>query len=489
MNNKVLTDLAQERRQRSSKSTKPPNQSPNQSNIQLNSSIKTNSSDEEANSIEDVEIYSSSSSSSSSTKTTTILSTSKSTEIRAHLKCSICHELYYKPTTLPCGHSFCRHCLLQVANVTVMVSTDECKCPACRALFALRVSSFQVSTPLWNVITALFPNDIVDREADAEYIFKTESAKLVSKEHVPNQNVPLPSEFVVDNLKNYRRLWRSVQVNKDDIHMRQILALASFPRVVNGEILDVGICALIMEEDEVTADEGYPILVAGDDKAFIDTTTDMRCGQVSFSLFPIDRLSDQKVPPSYTGDSFTLLEKNKMRQGKANVTFDISGLDPGCWHLCVTCEKDGDDIPLRLDLTFRISGPNEEEDEDEDDSDGSEDEDGNGRKKTATYQGGSGFVMVSDSEDEDDDDSEDEYDDGDGFVVNDDEPIEFSGEEEEEEEDSDDDDSENEQSEDILIMSSNGGGGSRGDERSNNPRPAKRRRTVIISSDSDDDSD
>ena len=398
---------------------------------------------------------------------TTSPSTSPSTEasvleVRGHLKCPVCTELFYKPVTLPCGHSFCRHCLLQVANHTVMVATDECKCPSCRQLFALRVSSFHVSIGLWSIIGTLFPQHVNDRKSDAEYIFSSESAKLVSKEHVPQQDVPKPGEYVKDALRNQRCLWRTVHIPEEDVHMRQILALASFPRKVQGETLKIGVAALIMEEDEVTIDEGYPVLVAGDDLAFVDTTQNVR---LSFSIFPVDQLSNEKVPPVASADVFSLNENARMKQGKCEVEFDIAGLDPGFWHVVLAGEDSG--TPLRLDMTFRIRDVGDEDGDDGDDDDDDDDDD-NG--KGATYQG-SGLVMVSEDDSEDDDsyEDDDQYDEEDGFIVGDDEPIEYSGEEGGDLVDDDDDEDE---SEDFVIQSS---------------RPAKRRRTTVAISDSDDD--
>lgn len=42
------------------------------------------------------------------------------------LECGICLEILIFPTTLPCHHSFCIHCIKQVENN---------KCPFCRAIF------------------------------------------------------------------------------------------------------------------------------------------------------------------------------------------------------------------------------------------------------------------------------------------------------------------------------------------------------------------
>ena len=46
------------------------------------------------------------------------------------LKCSCCYELMVEPTTLNCGHSFCRHCLALWLN-----QGKQHICPQCRSVW------------------------------------------------------------------------------------------------------------------------------------------------------------------------------------------------------------------------------------------------------------------------------------------------------------------------------------------------------------------
>uniref|UniRef100_A0A8C4WZX6 Tripartite motif-containing protein 47 n=1 Tax=Eptatretus burgeri TaxID=7764 RepID=A0A8C4WZX6_EPTBU len=46
------------------------------------------------------------------------------------LKCTVCLQLYKKPVTLPCGHSFCHACIENHWE-----SQEVCNCPNCREVF------------------------------------------------------------------------------------------------------------------------------------------------------------------------------------------------------------------------------------------------------------------------------------------------------------------------------------------------------------------
>ena len=49
-----------------------------------------------------------------------------------NFECSICRELFFKPVSLACQHTFCSHCIENFKK-----STIEAKCPLCRLYFFL----------------------------------------------------------------------------------------------------------------------------------------------------------------------------------------------------------------------------------------------------------------------------------------------------------------------------------------------------------------
>lgn len=53
-------------------------------------------------------------------------------EMREHLTCSICNELFLEPVTLQCSHSFCRYCYFKTLHFGLYYYTGNC--PTCNTL-------------------------------------------------------------------------------------------------------------------------------------------------------------------------------------------------------------------------------------------------------------------------------------------------------------------------------------------------------------------
>lgn len=72
------------------------------------------------------------------------------------LQCGCCFELMVEPTTLTCGHSFCRFCLAQWWH-----ASSHCTCPECRQPW----SGFpKVNIVLRKTIKILFPKEVAKRQ-------------------------------------------------------------------------------------------------------------------------------------------------------------------------------------------------------------------------------------------------------------------------------------------------------------------------------------
>ena len=67
------------------------------------------------------------------------------------VECPICLMLLCEPITTPCGHSFCRPCLVSTLRKT------KKKCPSCRAVCHLEAETHSENITLVNVVRASFP--------------------------------------------------------------------------------------------------------------------------------------------------------------------------------------------------------------------------------------------------------------------------------------------------------------------------------------------
>lgn len=76
----------------------------------------------------------------------------------AGLECSVCLRLYHEPTTLHCGHSFCRRCVVECMRHAL-------RCPTCRVDVPW-VDVPQVSLALQDALGRLFPAAAARRAAE-----------------------------------------------------------------------------------------------------------------------------------------------------------------------------------------------------------------------------------------------------------------------------------------------------------------------------------
>ncbi|KAL9335086.1 hypothetical protein Peur_072267 [Populus x canadensis] len=73
--------------------------------------------------------------------------------------CTLCLKLLFEPITTPCGHSFCRSCLLQ---------SMDCgnKCPLCRTVLFISPRTCSISVTLNNIIQKNFPEEYAERKSE-----------------------------------------------------------------------------------------------------------------------------------------------------------------------------------------------------------------------------------------------------------------------------------------------------------------------------------
>ncbi|KAJ7558039.1 hypothetical protein O6H91_04G023100 [Diphasiastrum complanatum] len=85
--------------------------------------------------------------------------------------CTLCLKLLYNPVTTPCGHSFCRACLMQAMD-------HGNKCPMCRTVLFVSPKTYPLSVTLNNVIQRSFPEEYAERKAESDAITLAENEIL-----------------------------------------------------------------------------------------------------------------------------------------------------------------------------------------------------------------------------------------------------------------------------------------------------------------------
>ncbi|XP_048015142.1 bifunctional apoptosis regulator-like [Megalobrama amblycephala] len=129
--------------------------------------------------------------------------------------CHCCYEVLVDPTTLTCGHSFCRHCL-----ATWWASALRTDCPECRAVW----QGFpKVNILLRDVVEKLFPTDVSRRKQAVlsnlrlRHVLQAfqQQGKREAPRAAPPQNLPL---FNILNRPPFNML------NPPQINIREVLA-------------------------------------------------------------------------------------------------------------------------------------------------------------------------------------------------------------------------------------------------------------------------
>lgn len=78
------------------------------------------------------------------------------------LECSLCLNTVCEPITIPCGHSFCRVCLVK------SLRRHKKKCPSCREVCHVTAENAAENIMIKNIAIALDPNMYTLRLAEAE---------------------------------------------------------------------------------------------------------------------------------------------------------------------------------------------------------------------------------------------------------------------------------------------------------------------------------
>lgn len=78
--------------------------------------------------------------------------------------CPLCCKLLYEPVTTPCGHTFCRGCLMRVLD-------HGNRCPMCRVVLHMSARRHPISFNLQSILTRTFPQETEERRKESREEF------------------------------------------------------------------------------------------------------------------------------------------------------------------------------------------------------------------------------------------------------------------------------------------------------------------------------
>ncbi len=291
--------------------------------------------------------------------------------LRQDLTCPICHDRLYIPVSLLCGHSFCQTCLVWWLN-ELGINTDDANdsgeedyesntgtCPTCRHLLPPRQRGaplFRVNTALKACLDTLYGAEMNQRRiAEAERKHKAIKGEGGGLHQRGNEEIVKLTEEGESDVRNRSEMndeangWvylRSAEsgysnskkisirrnVVMDDCDQRYQLSMGMtkcmYSRTATTRIVDVELCLIAMEEDEVESG-GFPaIIVEGsDDEALVCVGNDRVHTCIQSSAILIPALKTEKVAFESTPDENDALKEISLSRGMigrdGNVRFRI----------------------------------------------------------------------------------------------------------------------------------------------------------------------
>ncbi|KAL7484091.1 hypothetical protein ACHAW6_009733 [Cyclotella cf. meneghiniana] len=263
--------------------------------------------------------------------------------LRPHLSCPVCFERMYNPVSLLCGHSFCRKCLMWWLNRSDAERSDYVEisfqifgtCPSCRnpIVGENKDKLFQVNTALKACMDSLYGSEMNQRRlAENREQRKATSGELGgAHQRGCEVLVALSKEDEIgwgrNRMKDEENGWVSLYASSDNgrrgatVFIRRSIVLddcdhryqlslgftkCTLFKGTKGSIVDVELCLLGMEEDEID-DSGFPVLVTegSDDEALICTGNDRvhTCIESSARIASASELEKKKTFSCFKSES------------------------------------------------------------------------------------------------------------------------------------------------------------------------------------------
>jgi hypothetical protein len=256
--------------------------------------------------------------------------------LRQDLTCPICHDRLYNPASLLCGHSFCQTCLVWWLNELGIQTDDNDSededeeantgtCPTCRHALPPRQKGmplFRVNTALKACLDTLYGVEMNQRRmAEVERKHRAIKGEGGGLHQRGNEEIVKLTEEGEADVRNRNEMndeangWvylhsaesgygnsaKKISIRRnvvmDDCDQRYQLSMGMtkcvYLRTATSRVVDVELCLIAMEEDEVESG-GFPAIIieGSDDEALICVGNDRvhTCIQSSAILMPALKL-------------------------------------------------------------------------------------------------------------------------------------------------------------------------------------------------------
>eukprot|EP00980_Cylindrotheca_fusiformis_P002763 scaffold657_cov108-Cylindrotheca_fusiformis.AAC.4 len=225
--------------------------------------------------------------------------------LRNELTCIICHEVFLDPTSLSCGHSFCKDCLDWWWQQPQKRRAKDC--PTCRMLLPRDQQadepSIRVNVALRSCMLALYGEEVNRRvraktsgERGGQHNRGYEMLLSLNQDDWKRQDY---TTSMFAKSESYLQVRRSVVLDEQDQQMQLGLCLYGLPIQHDTTALTIRVALMRLQEDEVEDQLEFPAFTSAadeDDHHFICTSEErFRYSFLEvFSCSPSSNLQDRQ---------------------------------------------------------------------------------------------------------------------------------------------------------------------------------------------------
>lgn len=314
--------------------------------------------------------------------------------LRRDLTCAICHDIFYNPVSLLCGHSYCRECLEwwqhESAPSSSTVMAQRQNCPTCRCPIPTSSTAegaeaqLGVNTALRATVVALFGEELVQRirakkrsqagEANGAHDGGYEILAQLEQEPWSTIFSSTRTRSEINDAALFVAR-RSIVLDAQDQCMQFALALHGDPimyptishdgtshnySTYNNDnsttMLHVHLVLLTMEEDEADDGNGFPLLVkeeqdehlicSKDDRFRLSTFIEVRSREKAKPIGAITTASSSSSPVARLGLA-------QSQDGVVVLELDMQQLIAQGHEILVFCHSEtGAELELELELPY-----------------------------------------------------------------------------------------------------------------------------------------